>query len=272
MSDSVPKELDEYFAGADVEPNAIQEDDGISNLLLPADSEQSPVLSIVMPTLNEEEGIFICIEKIKSAIIELDITAEIIISDSSTDRTPAIAKELDAIVVNPDRMGYGYAYRYAFEQARGEYIVIGDADVTYDFESIPSLLEPARNGDADLVIGSRLNGTIEPGAMPLLHEHVGNPLLTWMLNSLYRTDISDAHSGFRVLTRDALDQLDLSSDGMEFASEMLMQAARENLRVEEVPIVYHERRGDATLHSLRDGWRHVKYMIVNAPEYYFSRL
>jgi len=270
MSDSIPETTNGRQTGD--EPVVLDDEADDSDLILQADSAQSPVLSVIMPTLNEEEGVVICIEKIKRAVAELGLTAEIIISDSSDDRTPAIARELGAIVVEPDKMGYGYAYRYAFEQARGEYIVIGDADVTYDFEALPDLLEPAREGDADMVLGSRLDGTIKSGAMPPLHEYVGNPLLTWFLNLLYGADVSDAHSGFRVITRDALDRLELTSDGMEFASEMLMQAATAGLRIDEVPIVYHERKGDATLDSFRDGWRHVKFMTVNAPGYIFSRL
>jgi hypothetical protein len=223
-----------------------------------------------MPTLNEEEGVSTCIEQIKRAIAELGVPTEIIISDSSDDRTPDIARREGAIVVEPDEMGYGYAYRYAFERARGEYIAMGDADVTYDFESLPKLLRPITDGNADIVLGSRLNGTIERGAMPLLHKYVGNPLLTWFLNAFYDADVSDAHSGFRVFTRDALNRLDLSSDGMEFASEMLMKASTNGLTIEEVPIVYHRRKGDATLHSFRDGWRHVRFMLVNAPRHIFS--
>ncbi|MDS0284664.1 glycosyltransferase family 2 protein [Haloarcula onubensis] len=272
MSDTVSEATNPEFGTTQVDTAVSQDADDASDLLLGPDSDQSPVLSVVMPTLNEEEGVVVCIGKIKRAISELGITAEIIISDSSDDRTPAIARELGAIVVEPDRMGYGYAYRYAFARARGDYIAIGDADVTYDFESLPKILEPVREGDADIVLGSRLDGTIKSGAMPALHQYVGNPLLTRVLNVLYDADISDAHSGFRVLSRDALDTLDLTSDGMEFASEMLMEASTKGLRIEEVPIVYHERKGDATLHSFRDGWRHVRFMVGNAPGYVFFRL
>ena len=269
MRDNVPIDPDDPARG-DLAPETGEVDADISDLLLQADSSQAPVLSVVMPTLDEEKGVFVCIQKIKRAIVELGIPTEIIVSDSSTDRTPEIARREGAIVVEPNEMGYGYAYRYAFERARGEYIAMGDADVTYDFESLPELLEPVTSGRADIVLGSRLDGTIEEGAMPSLHEYVGNPLLTWVLNAFYDADISDAHSGFRVFTRDALDRLDLSSDGMEFASEMLMEASTNGLRIEEVPIVYHEREGDATLHSFRDGWRHVRFMLVNTPGHVFS--
>ena len=241
-----------------------------SGFLVPRGSETDPVVSIVMPTMNEEEGIRECIERAKNALEALALTGEIIISDSSDDRTPDIAAELGAHVVAPDGKGYGYAYRYAFERARGEYVVIGDADTTYDFEELPSLFGRLQETDADMVMGSRLEGEIKPGAMPDLHQYVGNPLLTKFLNVFYEAGVSDAHSGFRVIKRDALDKLDLRSDGMEFASEMIMQAAERGLTIEEVPIVYHPREGEATLESFRDGWRHVRFMLLNAPGYLFT--
>jgi hypothetical protein len=239
-------------------------------LLVGADSDQSPVLSVVMPTLNEEEGVRECIDRIKTAAGELGVPTEVVVSDSSTDRTPEIAEAAGAIVVEPDGPGYGYAYRYAFERARGDIIAMGDADTTYDFEELPKLVAELERTGADMVMGSRLDGTIKPGAMPALHEHVGNPLLTGFLNVFYGTEVSDAHSGFRVFTRDALEAMDLETDGMEFASEMVMAASAADLDVAEVPITYHEREGEETLDSFRDGWRHVRFMLTNAPTYLFA--
>jgi len=229
-----------------------------------------PMLSVVMPTLNEQEGIAECIRRIETAFAQLRIDGEIIVSDSSTDRTPEIAREMGARVVTPDKPGYGYAYRYAFEHTRGEYIAIGDADTTYDFEELPKLFELVAEGEADMAMGSRLGGEIEPGAMPPLHQHVGNPLLTKFLNVFYDAGVSDAHSGFRIISREALRSLELTSDGMEFASEMIMVAGAEDLTIAEVPITYHEREGEATLDSFQDGWRHVRFMLLNAPGYLFS--
>nr|WP_283102421.1 glycosyltransferase family 2 protein [Haloplanus sp. XH21] len=223
-----------------------------------------------MPTMNEEEGIRECIERVKTAVKESGYQTEVIISDDSTDRTPEIARELGAIVVEPDEAGYGYAYRYAFERCRGDYIVIGDADTTYDFEQFPTLLDPVARGDADMVMGSRLEGDIKDGAMPALHQYVGNPLLTKFLNAFYGAGVSDAHSGFRVFRADMLDELNLETTGMEFASEMIMDAGARDMTIEEIPIVYHEREGEATLESFRDGWRHVRFMLLNAPGYLFS--
>lgn len=245
----------------------ISQDEGV---LLSADSEVTPEISLVMPTLNEEEGIQECIQRAKNAFRELGVQAEIIISDSSTDRTPEIAREEGAIVITPDGKGYGYAYQYAFERARADIIAMGDADTTYDFEELPKLYELVASGQADMAMGSRLEGEIKPGAMPTLHQYVGNPLLTKFLNMFYGAGVSDAHSGMRVFTRDAWERMDCETTGMEFASEMIMKAGAADLRIEERPIVYHEREGEETLDSFRDGWRHVRFMLLNAPGYLFS--
>nr|WP_328764485.1 glycosyltransferase family 2 protein [Halomicroarcula salinisoli] len=235
-----------------------------------ADSTQSPALTVIMPTLNEEEGITECIERIKTAVVEMQVSTEIIISDSSTDRTPEIAREMGAIVVEPDVGGYGSAYKHAFERARGDYIAIGDADTTYDFEELPKLIRLATKDDVDMTMGSRLEGDIKPGAMPSLHQYIGNPLLTRFLNTFYDAGVSDAHSGMRVIDREALEELELKTTGMEFASEMIMDAAAKDMTIEERPITYHEREGEATLDSFQDGWRHVRFMLVNAPGYLFT--
>lgn len=226
-------------------------------------------ITLVIPTMNEQEGIGDCIDKAKSAFEELGMNGEIIISDSSTDQTPEIAREKGAKVVEPDKPGYGYAYRYAFERAEGDLIAMGDGDTTYDFSKLPELIQKMREENADMVMGSRLEGNIKPGSMPKLHKYIGNPLLTKFLNKFYGSGVSDAHSGMRVIKKDSLEQLDLKTDGMEFASEMIMEAGARDLKIVETPITYHERKGDATLHSFRDGWRHVKFMLKNAPGYLF---
>lgn len=261
-----------------ITPNSSTEQNGdtanrelsADELLIDDNSETIPQLSVVMPTLNEEAGISICIDWIKTAIEQLQIPAEIIISDSSTDRTPEIAREMGATVVEPDQEGYGYAYRYAFEQARGTYIAMGDADTTYDFTQIPRLLDRLEEASADMVMGSRLKGNIKNGAMPALHQYIGNPALTRFLNTFYGAGVSDAHSGFRIFTREAYETMDWETTGMEFASEMIMEAGAKDLDIVEVPIVYHEREGEETLESFRDGWRHVRFMLINAPGYLFS--
>ncbi|MGQ4557314.1 glycosyltransferase [Halobellus sp. GM3] len=239
-------------------------------VLLGRDSDVRPTVSVVMPTMNEEEGIRECIERVKRAVTRSGYQTEVLISDDSDDRTPDIARELGAIVVEPDQPGYGYAYRYAFEHCRGDYIIIGDADTTYDFEQFPTLLEPVVDGKADMVMGSRLEGEIKDGAMPALHQYVGNPALTRFLNVFYDAGVSDAHSGFRAFRAGMLDDLNLETNGMEFASEMIMDAGARDLTIEEIPITYHEREGEATLESFRDGWRHVRFMLLNAPGYLFT--
>ena len=234
------------------------------------DAAIDPVVSVVVPTMNEEAGITECMEWIRRGAESAEIPTEIIVSDSSTDRTPELAREAGARVVAPDGTGYGYAYQYAFDYVRGDYIVVGDADTTYDFSQFPRLLRELIDTDADIVLGSRFEGEIKPGAMPALHRYVGNPLLTRFLNTFYDTGVTDAHSGFRVIRRDALETLDLETTGMEFASEMIMAAGERDLDIREVPITYHQRTGDATLDSFRDGWRHLKFMLENAPGYVFS--
>jgi glycosyltransferase involved in cell wall biosynthesis len=233
-------------------------------------TETEPVdISLVIPTKNEAEGIATCLRAAQEAFDEMGLRGEIIVSDSSTDRTPEIAAEMGARVVHPDRPGYGYAYSYGFQYATGDVIVIGDGDTTYDFREMPKLVEELDTG-ADIVLGNRFAGDIRPKAMPPLHQYVGNPLLTTFLNVFYDIGVSDAHSGFRVISRDCLEELDLRSDGMEFASEMLMQARAKGFTVTEVPITYHERAGEATLDSFTDGWRHVKFMLKNAPNDLFA--
>lgn len=231
--------------------------------------KRHPEVSVVIPTKNEEKSIGICVEKIQSVFKEHNIYGEIIVSDSSTDSTPEIAKALGAKVVVPDKLGYGYAYRYGFANASGDYIVMGDGDNTYDFVDIPRLLEPLKRGDADLVIGSRFKGEIKKGAMPWLHKHIGNPVLTWFLNSFFTANVSDAHSGFRAFTKEGWKSMRLRSRGMEFASEMIIEAMRRGLRIKEVPITYYPRGGESKLSSFNDGWRHLKFMLLYTPKHLY---
>ncbi len=227
--------------------------------------------TVVIPTKNEEVSIGVCIEKIQRVFTKHNIDGEIIVADNSTDKTPEIAKRLGARVVVPDKLGYGYAYRYGFAQAAGDYIVMGDADNTYDFADIPRLLEPLKRGEADMVMGSRFKGDIRKGAMPWLHKHIGNPLLTWCVNKTNGSDISDCHSGFRAFTRKAYDVMNLTTDGMEFASEMVMRALTRGLRIVEIPITYYRRAAgsEPNLSSFSDGWRHLKFILLEAPTHLF---
>ena len=221
-------------------------------------------VSVILPALNEEQTISVCITKIQKVFEVNGIKGEIIVADSSTDRTPEIAESLGAKVFHAAIPGYGNAYINGFKHAQGRYIVMGDADNTYDFFDIPKLLAPLRDG-ADFVIGSRFKGIIHHGSMDGLHRYVGNPLLTWMINVFFHTRFSDAHSGFRVITREGLDRLSLRSGGMEFASEMLVMASKARLKIVEVPIDYYPRLTPSKLHSFADGWRHIRFVLLMKP-------
>ncbi len=225
----------------------------------------NPEVSVVIPALNEEKTIGACIEHIKEGCEKAGISYEIIIADSSTDQTPVIASGMGARVIHPEKRGYGNAYLAGFEAVKGKIVVIGDADNTYDFRIIPDLIRPILGGKADMVIGSRMKGTILPGAMPALHQYLGNPLLTRLLNLAFGTHFSDCHSGMRALSVDALSRLSLHTGGMEFASEMMVEAARKDLKVSEIPIIYYPRQSPSNLHSFADGWRHVRFIMLMRP-------
>jgi len=227
-------------------------------------------VSVVIPSMNEAKTIGICVEKIKKVFKDYNIDGEIIVSDNSSDESPEIARKLGARVITPDRKGYGYAYIYAFKHVKGKYIIIGDADNTYDFLEMPKLLEPLMKDEADIVIGSRFKGEIRKGAMPWLHKYIGNPLLTHFLNIFYKAGISDAHSGFRALTREALEKMQLRADGMEFSSEMVIEAKMRGLRIKEIPIIYYPREINCSkLRSFKDGWRHIEFMLIHTPKYLY---
>jgi len=231
---------------------------------LQSDRENRVDVSVILPALDEERTIGDCIQKIQTAFHDYAINGEIIVVDSSSDKTAMIAQSLGARVIKPGKDGYGNAYLTGFRCAQGRFIVMGDADNTYDFLEIPALLAPLKQG-SDLVIGSRFRGTIHPGAMTPLHRYLGNPLLTWMINVIFQNHFTDTHSGFRAITREALDRLDLKTGGMEFASEMLVMASKEHLNIVEVPIDYYPRIASSKLHSFADGWRHIRFVLLMKP-------
>ena len=173
-----------------------------------------------------------------------------------------------ARVVHQSLRGYGAAYLAGISAAEGQYIIIGDSDDTYDFTDLERFITPLREG-YDFVIGSRLKGKILPGAMPKLHRYIGNPVLTGILNLLFRSGGSDAHCGMRSFTQDAYQQMELRTTGMEFASEMVINATKANLKIAEVPITYYPREGESKLNSFRDGWRHLRFMLMLSPTYLF---
>ncbi len=229
----------------------------------------SPVVSVIIPCMNEEKTIGAVIRKARATLEKAGIDWEIIVSDNSTDNSRKIAEESGARVVIPQKIGYGSAYMEGFRHARGTIIVLADADNTYDMEEIPNLLKPLLSGEADFVMGSRLKGDIKKNAMPWLHRYIGNPVLTWTLNRLFNTNISDAHSGMRAIGKGAYDRLDMRSEGMEFASEMIIEAARKKIRITEAPITYYPRQTPSKLHSWGDGWRHLRFMMLYNPTPFF---
>jgi len=233
-------------------------------------TEPEVEVSVVMPCLNEEQTVGECVRKAQKALLDLGVTGEVIVADNgSTDRSVEIAESLGARVVHQPEPGYGNAYLAGLAAARGRYIVMGDSDNTYDFAELPRFVELLRQGRHDLVIGSRLRGTVKAGAMPFLHRYVGTPVLTALLNLFVGVQISDTQSGMRGLTREAYRRLRLKTSGMEFASEMIVRAARERLRIAEIPITYYPRQGESKLRTFRDGWRHLRFLLLHSPTYLF---
>jgi glycosyltransferase involved in cell wall biosynthesis len=229
-----------------------------------------PLVSIIIPCMNEETTIGTCIRKAWSSLKHEGLEGEIIVCDNSIDNSGDIAKRLGAIVVTPANKGYGNAFLEGFRHARGKYFLLADADDTYDLMEMGKFLKPLLAGEADFVMGSRLKGDIKKNSMPWLHRYIGNPILTRVLNMLFKTHLSDAHCGMRAITRDALEKLDLKSEGMEFASEMIIEAARKKLRISEVPINYYPRKTPSKLHSWGDGWRHLRFMMLYNPTPFLS--
>ena len=230
--------------------------------------EDSLRLSFVIPCLNEAGTIEECVRRARHALEANQITGEVIVADNgSDDGSAALAAAAGAQVVCEPRRGYGSAYLAGLAAARGTYILMADADLTYDFDDTPRFLAELENG-ADMVIGNRMKN-IHPGAMPWHHRYIGNPLLSNFLNLLFKTGVGDAHCGMRALRRDVLPQLDLRTTGMEFASEMVIRAAKENLDIRQFAIEYHPRGGESKLSSFRDGWRHLRFLLVHSPNHLF---
>jgi glycosyltransferase involved in cell wall biosynthesis len=227
-----------------------------------------PRVSVVIPCLNEAEHIEECVVRAQRVLRDNDIPGEVIVVDNaSEDGSGDIARAAGATVVDEPRRGYGSAYLAGFGAAHGDYLVMIDADLTYDFDDIPLFVRKLDEG-AQLVMGNRMDN-IQAGAMPWMNRYIGNPLLSGFLNLIYRTTVDDAHCGMRGLRRDALPTLRLHSTGMEFASEMVIRASKERLAVEQVPIALHPRSGMSKLSPLRDGWRHLRLMLVHSPNFLF---
>jgi glycosyltransferase involved in cell wall biosynthesis len=231
-------------------------------------AEHEILVSVVIPCLNEEENIERCVRLALEVMRREGIPGEVVVADNdSEDRSAELAAAAGAQVVHEPRRGYGSAYMAGFNAARGRYIIMGDADLTYDFNEIPRFVKQLEDG-AELVMGDRMDN-IQPGAMPWLHRYVGNPILSGTLNLFFKTGVRDAHCGMRALRRDVLPRLDLRTPGMEFASEMVIRASKEGLDIREFPIEYHPRGGESKLSSFRDGWRHLRFLLVHSPTHLF---
>ena len=234
----------------------------------PSGREQILLVSVVIPCLNEADSIKQCVDSAVAVLERHGIAGEVIVADNdSEDASARLAAAAGAVVVHEPERGYGSAYLAGFAVARGRYILMADADLTYDFEEIPRFLDALEAG-ADMVIGNRMKN-IHPGAMPWLHRYIGNPLLSGFLNMLFRTGVDDAHCGMRAFRTDLLPRLDLRTTGMEFASEMVIRAAKERLDIRQFPIEYRPREGESKLSSFRDGWRHLRFLLVHSPNHLF---
>jgi glycosyltransferase involved in cell wall biosynthesis len=224
-------------------------------------------VSVVIPCLNEAETIGECVRRSRDVLEGEGLEGEVIVVDNgSIDGSGDLARAAGALVVEEPRRGYGSAYLAGLAVARGDYIVMIDADLTYDFDEIPRFVQELQSG-AQVVVGNRMEN-IKPGAMPLL-SRIGNPVLSGFLNVLHRTNVRDVHCGMRALRRDVLPILNLRTVGMEFASEMVIRATREHLDVREVAIELHPRAGESKLSPFRDGWRHLRVILVYNPTFLF---
>ena len=228
-------------------------------------------LSIVMPCLNEVETLATCIHKAQRAIAKLGLAAEIIVADNgSTDGSQMVARELGVRVVDVARKGYGSALIGGIDAARGRFVIMGDADDSYDFGAIGLLLDRLREGN-DLVMGNRFAGGIQEGAMVWSHRWVGNPALTFISRMLFRTPVGDMHCGLRGFRKDAYEKLRLRATGMEFASEMVIKASLRRMKIAEVPVTLSPdgRSRPPHLRTWRDGWRHLRFMLLFSPRWLF---
>jgi glycosyltransferase involved in cell wall biosynthesis len=225
-------------------------------------------LSVVIPCLNEATTLEVCVRRALDAMARHHIHGEVVVSDNgSTDGSVAVATAAGARVVFCPTLGYGAALQFGFRHARGRFVLMGDGDQSYDFSLLPRFIDQARAGSR-FVIGSRLRGHVEDGAMPALHRYVGTPVLTWILNRLFQTRISDCNCGMRCIDRATFFSLGVVSPGMEFASEMIVKAAVMGVAIAEVPIDFYRDRRDRRPHlrPFRDGWRHLRLLLWHAPD------
>jgi glycosyltransferase involved in cell wall biosynthesis len=233
---------------------------------------QKPKLTVVLPCLNEAETLSVCIQKSLSSFSKIGIAGEVIVADNgSTDGSQQIARREGAIVVDAPRRGYGAALICGIQAANSEFVVMGDSDDSYALEDL-ELFYAALSDGHDLVMGNRFKGGIEPGAMPWLHKYVGNPILSWLGRKLFKIPVGDFHCGLRGFKKSSIDSLQLKTTGMEFASEMVVKAAIANFSIAEVPTILRPdgRSRAPHLRTWRDGWRHLKFLLLMSPKWLYG--
>jgi glycosyltransferase involved in cell wall biosynthesis len=230
--------------------------------------EKASGITVVIPCLNEEESIGAAVDAAREGISATGLPGEVVVvNNGSSDRSEEIARKHGARVIHEHEKGYGAALRKGFANARHDVIVMGDGDCTYDFTKLGDLVEPILAGEADFVVGNRMRN-LEPGSMPWLHRHVGNPALSLMLRCMFRSNsVKDAHCGMRAISKESYRSLGCVTTGMEFASEMVIRAIHRKLSIQERDIIYHPRAGESKLKSFRDGWRHLRFMLLHSPSW-----
>ncbi len=227
-------------------------------------------ISIILPCFNEEAAIINCLIEIQQVITDHQLKAEVIVVDNnSLDKSGSLISDFqkkfpELILIKENQQGYGFAYLNGLNIAKGDYFFLADADGTYRFTDIPLFIKKLQEG-YDLVIGNRFSGMMAAGAMPWLHRHIGNPFLSFLVRLLFRVKIKDVHCGARAISLKALNKINLCTGGMEFASEMIIKAARANLKITEVSIDYKNRLGESKLRSWADGWRHLRFILIYSP-------
>jgi len=248
------------------------------SVVIPANPNLSSVplttsirVSAVMPCLNEERTVSICIEKALTAFRRMGIVGEIVIADNgSSDRSVELATTLGARVIHVEKKGYGAALLAGIGAARGDYIIMADSDDSYDWLDIEPFVRSLDEGN-DLVVGNRFTGGIEPGAMPRLHRYLGNPVLSWLARTVHQAPVGDFHCGMRAFRRDAFAKMNVRTSGMEFATEMIVNSAKAGLRIAEVATRLHRDGRDRPPHlrTFRDGWRHLRFILTYGPNYLY---
>ncbi|HET9477527.1 MAG TPA: glycosyltransferase family 2 protein [Dehalococcoidia bacterium] len=222
-----------------------------------------------MPCLNEADAVAGCVLQARDGLKKAGMTGEVIVVDNgSTDNSAAEAEAAGARVIHHSERGYGRALQRGFQEARGEFLVMGDCDGTYEFGELEPLLSPLKDG-YDLVMGNRLTKMLAPGAMPWAHRHIGTPLISLILRVFTGAKVTDSQCGIRGIRREAVEGMGLKSPGMEFASEMILKAMRKGMRITQVDVPYYVRTGESKLSTFRDGWRHLKFLLISSPAYVF---